>query len=190
MPETKPPIIDDHSFVSDILSGDAEKFGEFVETCRNRLFRFILKMVPNVSTAEDLAQEAFLQAYRNLCSFSGNCKLSTWVTGIALNLVRNHQNRSPEHRYEMVSDETIFDLACDGDDPQRAYEKKAFFKKLHEAITTLPSDLREALLLVSMENYSYADAAQALGVSEGAVKNRVFRAREMLRTQMSGELFP
>jgi RNA polymerase sigma-70 factor (ECF subfamily) len=168
---------------------DAEDFGIFVAAHQSRIFRFILKGISNISIAEELTQETFLAAYRSLNRFKGESKLSTWVTGIALNLVRNHLNRSDEQRCETVSDEWFLNRIDGGGDPLQHYEKKEFLKGLHGAIAALPADLREALILVAMEGLSYSAAAEVLGIAEGTVKSRVFRAREKMRELMK-ELFP
>jgi RNA polymerase sigma-70 factor (ECF subfamily) len=168
---------------------DAEDFGIFVAAHQSRIFRFILKSITNISIAEELTQETFLAAYRSLSRFKGESRLSTWVTGIALNLVRNHLNRSDERRYESVSDDWFLNRIDGGGDPLQHYEKKEFLKSLHGAIAALPADLREALILVAMEGLSYSAAAEVLGIAEGTVKSRVFRAREKMRGLMK-ELFP
>ncbi len=168
---------------------DAETFGFFVATHQNRIFRFILKSVTCIATAEELTQETFLAAYRSIYRFRGESRLSTWLTGIALNLVRNHLNRSDEKRKDSVSEEWLLSRIAEKDDPHRNYERKEFLTRLHDEISSLPAEQREALILVSMEDLSYGEAAEVLNISEGTVKSRVYRARERMRERMK-ELFP
>lgn len=152
-----------------------------IEAQRNRIFYFILKHVNNRHEAEDLTQEALLQAYRSLPSFQGQSSFSTWMTGIALNLVRNHVNRSPNRRYCFVDDEALQNLGSDIDDPVANTHLGRLLERLEKELPKLAPKLREALMLVAVQGLSYEEVAEAQETTVENVKNRVFRARQALR---------
>jgi RNA polymerase sigma-70 factor (ECF subfamily) len=167
-----------------VLAGDPAQFNGLVMRYANGLYRFILKNVGHASLAEDLTQETFVDAYRQLPRFRGEAKFSTWLFGIALNKVRNYINRSPDRRQQNSPTCVLHpDLASDGN-PTQLLEKKQTLLALQRAIETLPIELRESLILVVMEGLSYEEVAQLLGIPVGTLKSRVHRARDLLRRSM------
>ncbi len=158
-------------------------FGTLVGRLQGRVYGFILRHVKNPSDAEDLTQDTLLEAHRKLSNFQGNSKFSTWVLGIALNISRNYRRRTPHYRYKHVGDDEIPDIQDQRADPYREAETQEFAQSLQEAINTLPDDVREALVLVSLEGMGYQEAADLADIPTGTMKTRVFRARKMLREQ-------
>ena len=92
---------------------DERLFRDLVQEHSSRLQRFIIRHIGNISEAEDIAQQAFTEAARSYRTFRGESQLSTWLYGIALNLIRNHLSRAPERRYDFVGDSGLDDLAAD-----------------------------------------------------------------------------
>ena len=177
-PESDQPLIDA------VLAGDPAQFNGLVMRYANRLYRFILKNVGHAALAEDLAQETFVEAYRQLPTFRGEAKFSTWLFGIALNKIRNYINRSPDGRQQHSPMRILrSDPASDGN-PTQLLEKKQTLLALQQAMETLPTELRESLILVAMEELPYEEAAQLLGIPVGTLKSRVHRARDLLRRSM------
>ncbi|MEI2740883.1 MAG: RNA polymerase sigma factor [Candidatus Competibacter sp.] len=155
--------------------------GALIEAQRKRIFYFILKHVNNREDAEDLTQEALLQAYLSFASFQGQSSFTTWMTGIALNLVRNHVNRAPQRRYCFVDDEVLQTVASDAGDPMTETHLDQLMERLEQELPKLPAALREALVLVAVRGLSYEEAAQVQQTTVENVKNRLFRARQALR---------
>ena len=167
-----------------VLAGDPAQFNGLVRRYANRLYRFILKHVEDTAVAEDLTQETFVEAYRQLPKFRGEAKFSTWLFGIALNKVRNYINRSPDWRQRHSPMPVLCpDLVSDGN-PMQLLERKQTLLALQRAIETLPIELHESLILVVMEELSYEEAAPLLGIPVGTLKSRVHRARDLLRRSM------
>src|SRR5262249_20842110 len=89
-----------------------------VDQHQKRLYQFLLKNIGNPSDAEEIAQQAFVEAANSLASFRGESELSTWLYGIAMNLVRNHLSRSPQRKYQFDGDGVLATLKSNHADPQ------------------------------------------------------------------------
>lgn len=163
-----------------------EDFISLVQANQKRLYQFILKNIGNPADAEDLAQAAFVEAYKSLSSFRGQSELSTWLLGIAMNLVRNYISRAPHRRFTFVSDEVLEGTAANGESPADAAFYSQAIERLSEELRALPDGLREVLLLVAVDGLSYEDAAAMLAIPIGTVRSRVSRARATLRERLPG----
>ena len=176
--------------------GDDRAFGQLVQRHRNRIYRFLLKHAISSAEAEELTQDVFLQAYLALPTFKGNARFLSWLTGIALNLVRNCTTRSPWRLLEIGGD-AITDHedragasgAWSGGSPEHAAALSAALAALAGCIGKLPVDARECLMLVCVEEMSYDEAAIVLCEPVGSVKSRVNRTRKLLRAQFPAAHF-
>lgn len=173
----------ERAIIDAVVAGDTDRFDLLVTKYRDRVYRFLIK-VGGISNAEDLLQETFLEAYKNLKKFQGRSKLSTWLFGIALNLSRNHHNRSQENHFKSLSMEFFNKLPDGGDSPLKHLENKKYFFDLKKQIDTLDAPLREVLFLCSIEGLPYTEVAELLGIPEGTVKSRLYSARKNLRESM------
>ncbi|MGV3653872.1 MAG: RNA polymerase sigma factor [Noviherbaspirillum sp.] len=173
-------------YLESARSGDAAAFSHLVDLYYSRVWRFLIKWVKNREDAEELAQETFLAAWRNLSGFRADAQFSTWLLGIALNLARNHHNRSPAKRWEVELDEAAHmeTPALRSADPQVQWEQKSSLLALQRAIDGLPADMREVILLIRLEGLSLEQAASMLDVPVGTVKSRLSRARDKLKESM------
>lgn len=165
-------------------SPESPEFGRLLESHRQRILHFILRQVENRADAEDLLQETFLQAHRSIASFQGNAAFSTWLGGIALNLVRNHINRSPQWRYNFVDTEALLELAEHNDSALSQAELQLMLEQMQTELQTLATPLREALLMVAVHNMTYQEVAAVQQTTVANIKNRVFRARSILRERL------
>ena len=172
-----------------LYTGDVliQKFPELVAQHQGRVYRFLLRLVQHEADANDLAQETFLQAYRGLSQFRGNALFSTWLLGIAANLARNHNQRSPERRFaflpydELSESETEQYTEC----PSVQVAQDDQLRAVQRAVQALPDELSAPLVLVTLEGYNYVTAANILGIPLGTLKSRVNRARRELRATLS-----
>ena len=160
-------------------------FRNLVQEHGTRLQRFIVKHIGNATEAEDLAQQAFLEAVKGFDSFQGQAQLSTWLYGIAMNLVRNYLSRAPHRRYEFTGDDELGSLPAEGLGPNELLEQSQQMQVLQNAISELPQSMQEVLLLVAIEEMSYEDAAVLLTVPVGTVRSRLSRARGILRSRLA-----
>ena len=161
-----------------------ELFQGLVQAHGTRLYRFIIKNIGNPSDAQDLAQQAFLEAVRSYSSFKGQSELSTWLYGIAMNLVRNHLSRAPHRRYEFADESMLDEMACDALAPDEEVEQTQRMRHLQLALEDLPESMRSILLMVAVDELSYEAAAALLTVPVGTVRIRLSRARAALRVNL------
>lgn len=173
----------EHNFDADGI--DAEVlFRDLVKEHWTRLHRFIIKNIGNQSDAEDLTQQAFTEAVRSLESFRGQSELSTWLYGIAMNLVRNYLARAPHRRFDFTDDSELEHSASEQPNPEEQAEHTQRLGALAAALEDLPPRMREVLLMVAVDELSYEDAAVLLTVPVGTVRSRLSRARAALRAKL------
>jgi RNA polymerase sigma-70 factor (ECF subfamily) len=176
----------DQELVRRVQAGDQSAFNLLVLKYQHRVLKLVGRFVNDPTEAEDVAQEAFLKAYRALASFRGDSAFYTWLYRIAINTAKNalvSQRRRP----------VDFDL--DLQDPDQ-YERQARLKEadtpegvlltdeirtvVEEAMEQLPEDLRTAIVLRELEGLSYEEIAEAMDCPVGTVRSRIFRAREAI----------
>ncbi|MBU6257586.1 MAG: RNA polymerase sigma factor [Burkholderiales bacterium] len=156
-------------------------FSDLVAQHGDRLYRFVLRHIGQATEAEDLAQQAFVEAARAYASFRGDSQLSTWLYGIAMNLVRNHLSRSPQRLYRFEDESALADCAGAGADPEQQCALTELIRVLEQGLDELMPEMREVLMLVALDDMSYEEAAALLSVPIGTVRSRVSRARAHLR---------
>lgn len=166
-------------------TGEEYLLRDLVREHSTRLQRFIIKHIGNTTEAEDLAQQAFVEAARSYRSFRGESQLSSWLYGIALNLVRNYLSRAPERRHDFVSDSVLAEHASGDLSPDRVLEQRQTLTLLQESLDELPENMRDILLMVGIDEISYEDAAALLTVPVGTVRSRLSRARAALRDKLA-----
>ncbi len=158
-------------------------FRELVAQHQRRLFRFVIKYIDHPDDAADITQQAFVEAARTIASFRGDSKLSTWLFGIAMNMVRNYLSRAPHRVHKFESDESLVSIASAELDPSDSLVQKEMLILAERAFGALPSEMSEVLGLVAVDEISYQDAADILSIPLGTVRSRVSRARAVLRSQ-------
>ncbi|WP_347555977.1 sigma-70 family RNA polymerase sigma factor [Robbsia sp. KACC 23696] len=166
-------------------------FRELIDKHSSRLYRFILKHIGNASDAEELAQQTFVEAVQAYRTFRGDSQLSTWLYGIAMNLVRNYLSRAPHRRHHMT-DDSILDDMPESDiagrtvhDPEQRFAQTQLFAQMDVALAELPEHMRELLILVGVEALSYEEAAVMLTIPIGTVRSRLSRARKALSEKLA-----
>lgn len=159
-----------------------------------QIFNLVYRYVGDYDDASDLAQEVFVNAYRALPSFRGDCRLFTWLCQIAINVCRSHhRRRQREHQYvgpsldDALTDDSGDQMEPDLPDPNprtlpdKEYERHELRRAVRQAIASLPPTQREVVLLRDIEGLSYQEVAEATGVPVAVVKTRLHRARLSLR---------
>ena len=185
---------DETAMISAILDGDTEQYHNLIRAYELSVYRTALSFMKNESDAEDVAQEAFLKAFRNLKNFRGNAKFSTWLISITLNEARSRLRRQRTLRMESLDDtpdegHVSPALLRDWREiPSEALERQEVRQMLQDAISNLSPIYREVLLLRDVEGLSIEEASAALTVSTASVKVRLHRARLMLQKQLAPQL--
>ena len=173
---------DDQSDVEKVLAGNVDAFENIVRRWQGPLINLAYRFCRDRGRAEDLAQEAFLRAYRALGQWRKDSAFSTWLFALATNLYRSELRRFPTG---MVSIEDVSEpgdpRAEDEDDMLETEDRK---RSVQRAVLTLPPKYREALLLFYFHEMDVPAAARSLGLPEGTLKARLFRGRELLRGKL------
>jgi RNA polymerase sigma-70 factor (ECF subfamily) len=173
-----------------VVSADSQALLiQLVNDHQNRLYRFIVKNIGYGSDAEDLTQQAFVEAVKAYDTFRGASELSTWLYGIAMNLVRNYLSRSPHRRYVFEDEESLADIQSNNPDPSEQLAQTQLIRSLQKEINHLPAEMRDVLLLVALDDLSYEEAASMLSIPVGTVRSRVSRARATLRKRLRENQF-
>ena len=168
-----------------LAGGDDSALNRLMDDWSPRVTAMIYRMTGNASVASDLAQETFVRLYLTRGRYRpGNSPrpFSTWLFGIAANLVRNHlrwRGRHPESPLDDADEQTA------PGDPARSADARERGEAIRKAIATLPPDQREVLVLAEYEGLSQAEIAAVAGCSVKAVERRLSHARELLRRELA-----
>ena len=181
-------------------AGDSDAFGQLLEENQDRVYSLALRMVNNPEDAADLAQEAFLSAWRNLESFQGEAAFSTWLYRLTTNLCIDFLRKEKRKRSagtvlyldDTEEEEGSIDLPDYSADPHRQLEQTEVREHLAAAMAALSPEHRKILSLREVSGLSYQEIADILDVEEGTVKSRIARARNALRKKLleSGNFSP
>ena len=165
-----------------IVNNQEAAFCQLLKTHQSRLYRFVRKHVSNPDDAADIAQLALTEAYRSLANFRGQSQLSTWIYGIALNLIRGHIMRSPQHLHHFESEEILLEMAGHETDPNTQTSLNETMSAVQIQLDYLPNEMRDVLEMVTVDEMSYEEVAESLHIPVGTVRSRLFRARAQLKT--------
>lgn len=164
--------------------GDEGAFEKLVIENEKLIYNVALKITGNPDDAEDVAQEAFIKAYRNLGSFRGESRFSGWLYRLCYNAAMDHirKTRDPNLRSLTNDDgsDAELDVADPAPTPEESAERKETQRIVREAVNQLDDDKREILIMREFSGMSYTAIADALGIEEGTVKSRISRARASL----------
>jgi RNA polymerase sigma-70 factor, ECF subfamily len=180
----------DQKLVVRVQKGDRAAFDLLVRKYQHKVAKLVSRYVRDRSEVEDVAQEAFIKAYRAIAGFRGESAFYTWLYRIAVNTAKNYldsQGRRPpstdmevEGAELIESGESLRDQAT----PERALLTDEIAQTVNRAIESLPEDLRTAITLREIEGLSYEEIAQAMDCPIGTVRSRIFRAREAIDEQL------
>jgi RNA polymerase sigma-70 factor (ECF subfamily) len=173
----------DEALIAQVLGGNTAVFELLMRRYNERVYRAARSIVRDEDEAEDVMQQAYVNAFTHLRQFTGAARFSTWLTRIVINealaRVRRHS------RYEVFDDEHPNVEPFMSPDPSENPERQAFAHELREllesAIDALPNGMREVFVLRDVEGLTTSEVAQCLGVSDDVVKTRLSRGRAMLR---------
>jgi RNA polymerase sigma-70 factor, ECF subfamily len=180
---------DERALISRVLAGESELFHELIRPYERLVYVTIFAILKNETEAEDGAQETMISAFRNLKSFRGEAKFSTWLVTIAMNEARKRLRKAKTAAEESLDapredDEGDFTptvLTDWREIPLEALERKELREKLQEAVATLPAKYQEVFVLRDIEELNQEQTAAALGINVTLVKVRLHRARMMLQ---------
>ena len=177
----------DEEVVRRVRAGEPELFEMLMRRHNQRLYRVARSIVRDEAEAEDVMQQAYVNAYTHLDQYADRARFSTWLTRIAVYEALGRLRRRRRVREVDVSsgaDETGVTLTSAEPSPERQALTGELRRLLEEAVDALPRTSRSAFVLREVEGLSTAEAAECLGVSEDVVKTRLHRARRLLRKEL------
>jgi RNA polymerase sigma-70 factor (ECF subfamily) len=176
----------DLQLVARVQKGDKSAFDLLVLKYQHRVLKLVSRFVSDAAEAQDVAQEAFLKAYRALPSFRGDSAFFTWLYRIAINTAKNalvSSRRRPVDFDLDLQDPEQYDRNAklkDVDTPEGVLLTEEIREVVERAMQELPEDLRTAIVLREIEGMSYEEIAEAMDCPVGTVRSRIFRAREAI----------
>ena len=189
------PDRDEARMIAAIVAGDKEQYHALIRPYERSVYKMALSFMRNEADAEDVAQEAFLRAFRKLADFRGHAKFSTWLISITLNEARGRLRRRGIVRMDSLDDPAEEDgyvspaLLRDWREiPSEALERKEVRQMLQDAMSNLPPLYREVLVLRDVEQLSIEETAAALAITTGTVKVRLHRARMKMQKELAPKL--
>ena len=188
----------EEALVRGLKNGVDEAYEALLDRFQQPVYSLIYRLVDDPSEAADVVQEVFLKVFRSIGQFKGNSSLKTWIYRIAYNEAWNHRRWFTRHRKQEVglereSDESFSYQEVLEDNARSAFDLVAD-SETHELIEAALAELnpvfRGAVILRDIEELSYEEIAEVLGVSLGTVKSRILRGRDALRKVLSSRLKP
>jgi len=181
----------DQLLVERVQQGDKRAFELLVAKYHRKIIRLISRLVRDPAEVEDVAQDAFIKAYRALPQFRGDSAFYTWLYRIAVNTAKNYlatQARRPEASSDIDAEEA--ETFADGEQlrdintPESMLHTRQVAETVNRAMEALPEELRTAITLREIEGLSYEEIAEAMGCPIGTVRSRIFRAREAIAEKL------
>ncbi|HKC26167.1 MAG TPA: sigma-70 family RNA polymerase sigma factor [Thermoanaerobaculia bacterium] len=191
------PDYGERELVARLRAGDEEAFTRLVRSCGGPLLAAARRFMRNEEDARDAVQEAFLKAHRSFSSFRGGSRVSTWVHRILVTsclMKLRSRRRHPEESFDdllprFLDDGHAAEPCSDWDDgPAHELERKEVCALVRKLIDELPETMRTVILLRDIEELDTGETAQLLGITDNAVKIRLHRARQALRTLLDPHL--
>ncbi len=181
-------VTSDEQVVERALSGDPEAFGEIVRRWERRIFALSFGMLGREEDARDATQETFLAAFRNLRGFRGEAKVSSWLHRIAVNQCITRQRRAKVRGETALEDEAeknaaVFALPADVS-PARVAEHREISVAVRKAVSSLPPDLRQVVVMKEFEELTFQEISDVLEVPLSTVKSRLYTALRQLQLRL------
>lgn len=190
-------VSDDAALVAELKAGSEDAFAYLLDVYQNPIYNLVLHIVENGTDAADVLQETFINVFEGIKGFRGGSSLKTWIYRVAVHAALNHRRGwLRRHRRETVSLDDdhggpgvlISAGPADTETPYEALELSERQELLRRALRSLAQPYRAVVVLREMEGMSYEEIAQVLGVSEGTVKSRLVRGRDLLRRKLTSLL--
>ncbi len=180
----------DRALVERVKKGDKLAFDLLVRKYQHKVISLIGRYVADRSECEDVAQDAFIRAWKAIGSFRGDSAFYTWMYKIAVNTAKNHlvamRRRPPTD--DVIADDAVYTHGAermrDTATPERELMRQEIEQTVFSAVQSLPEELRTAINLREVDGLSYDEIAQAMDCPIGTVRSRIFRAREAIDEQL------
>jgi RNA polymerase sigma-70 factor (ECF subfamily) len=185
------------ALVAELKAGSEDAYAYLLAVYQNPVFNLISHIVDRTRDAPDVLQEVFVKVFRGMPHFHGESSLKTWIYRIAVHEASNHRRSWLRRRLHeafslddggVISEAGWKDSATQPETPYQVLEQAERQELVERALSSLAQPYRTAVVLREIEGLSYEEIAQILGVSEGTVKSRLMRGRELLKRKLQGRL--
>lgn len=189
--QTRKQDLLDEDLVLRVQNGDKSAYDILVIRYQHKIIQLVNRYVKDHSEAQDVAQEAFIKAYKALGMFRGDSAFYTWLYRIAINTAKNYlvsrTRRNSDYQLDVQDAEAIENAPqLQGlDTPEHLLLGEEIVKTIQSAIEHLPEEMRVAILLRELEGMSYEEIAEAMDCPVGTVRSRIFRAREAIDSKLN-----
>lgn len=183
-------LVADGELVSDAIAGREDSFAELVRRYQRPISSYVYRMVTDYDAALDVTQEVFIKVYISLRSYRAEFRFSTWIYKIAHNAAVDHMRRSAVRDQSIVTenagDTYEIPVPTAHPNPEEASERAERRTEIESVVSQLPPAYRELIILRHSNDLSYEEISDVTNIPLGTVKNRLFRARELMREQLAG----
>jgi len=188
----EPGVDQEPDVVTRAVNGDRPAFEELYHKYVRKIFNLVYRMVGSAQEAEEVTQEVFYQAYKNLTGFQGRSKFYTWIFRIATNVTLQYVKKKSRHRRDTSFDDVTDAMlpptgTASGTDPEKEVQSRALYRALDSAVRRLPPNQRAVMILGPIQGHTYEQMAAILGTNEEVIKGRLHRARENIREFLKEE---
>jgi RNA polymerase sigma-70 factor (ECF subfamily) len=178
-------LLTDVELISKAISGREDSFEELVRRYQRPIINYVYRMLNDYEGSLDVTQEVFIKVYNSLERYSSDYKFSTWLYRIAHNAAIDHMRRSPSNQQSLETENGDgayqLQIECPNPTPEQDRERSEWRTEIEAVVGCLPPAYRDLILLRHSKDLSYDEIADVTGLPLGTVKNRLFRAREMMR---------
>jgi RNA polymerase sigma-70 factor (ECF subfamily) len=177
--------IADAELITTALNGREESFEELVRRYQSPIVNFVYRMLGDYDASLDVTQEIFIKVYNSLARYSSEYKFTTWLYRIAHNAAIDYMRRQNPNQQslELENDEGNYQLQIESPNPtpEQERERDEWRMEIESVVRCLPNNYRDLIILRHSQDLSYEEIAEITNLPLGTVKNRLFRAREMMR---------
>jgi RNA polymerase sigma factor (sigma-70 family) len=174
--------VSDLELIEDCLNGNKDKFSELVNRYKKLIYSVVYNMINDKQEINDISQEVFVRIYKALDRYNPEYKFSTWSVKIATNYCLDVLRKK---KAEFVPIDDMTDISSDADTPEATYIKKERKFLIHKALLELPDKYRIPIVLYHQNGLSYEEMSEVLNEPMSIIKNRLYRARLILREKLA-----
>ena len=178
----------DINIINLVKKGDSRAFDILVVKYQDRLIYSVYKFCKDLELSQDITQEAFVKAFRNIDKFRGESSFYTWIYRIAINTAKNYfsnKSRGAETYNEDILDSALSDMSLNSDNPETLLAAEEMKDAVNQAFQNLPDEIRSTLSLREYDGLSYEEIAKVQNCPIGTVRSRIFKGRELINETFS-----
>ncbi len=178
----------DINIINLVKKGDSRAFDILVVKYQDRLIYSVYKFCKDLELSQDITQEAFVKAFRNIDKFRGESSFYTWIYRIAINTAKNYfsnKSRGAETYNEDILDTALSDMSLNSDNPETLLAAEEMKDAVNQAFQNLPDEIRSTLSLREYDGLSYEEIAKVQNCPIGTVRSRIFKGRELINETFS-----